>query len=80
MFRCVQSNDVSIGSNNLFVPADGFLFVAPSTIIHYIDSHGYSPPIEFQRAVLECPEMRSMHYLKAILENGPSGLVHVNKR
>lgn len=43
---------VSIGANNLFLPDGGKAFVAPSLVIHYIDSHGYKPPAEFQAAVL----------------------------
>ena len=58
----------------LFVPGDGFLYVAPESITHYIDAHGYLPPEEFQLAVLSCPPMRSMDYLKAILSNGGRGL------
>ena len=47
--------EVYIGSNNLFVPDGKKAFVAPSSIIHYVDSHGYRPPDEFQAAVLrEC--------------------------
>jgi hypothetical protein len=34
-----------------------------------------SPPTEFQRAVMACPPMCSMEYLKAILENGPRGMM-----
>ena len=39
-----------------------------------MDAHGYSPPAEFQQAVMDCPPMRSMDYLKAILKNGPKGI------
>jgi hypothetical protein len=67
--------DVHIGAANLWLPADGYLFVAPSMILHYIDAHGYQPPAEFQAAVMACPEMRSMDYLKAIAKNGPAELV-----
>ena len=35
------------------------------------------PPREFQEAVLACPQMRSIDYLKAILANGPNGIVNV---
>jgi len=63
------------GVANLFVPAEGFLYVAPSLIVHYIDAHEYAPPAAFQRAVIACPRMRSMEYLKAILKNGPKSLV-----
>jgi hypothetical protein len=67
--------DVQIGSSNLWLPADGFLFVAPSSVLHYIDAHGYSPPADFQAAVMACTDMRSMEYLKALVKNGPKGLV-----
>lgn len=65
---------VHLGSSNLFVPGDGCLFVAPSTIIHYIDAHQYAPPKLFRRAVIECPPMRSIDYFKALLKNGPPGI------
>jgi hypothetical protein len=73
-FRNGVSN-VEMGVSNLFVPGDGFLYVAPSLILHYMDAHGYSPPAEFHAAVMACPVMRSMEYLKAILKNGPKGIV-----
>lgn len=60
---------------SLFVPASGFLYVSPSNINHYIDAHNYRPPDEFCMAVLSCPPMRSVPYLKALLENGGRGLV-----
>jgi hypothetical protein len=55
------------GRRNLFVPAGGFAFVAPELITHYMNAHGYRPPEEFCVAVLACPQMRSMPYLKALL-------------
>jgi hypothetical protein len=55
------------GKRNLFVPSDGFAFVAPELIAHDMNAHGYRPPDEFCAAVLACPEMRSMPYLKALL-------------
>lgn len=71
----IASPTVELGIANVWIPADGFLYVAPSLILHYIDAHGYSPPLEFQAAVLACPPMRHMDYFKAILKNGPKGLV-----
>jgi hypothetical protein len=62
-------------SRELFIPGEGFLYVSPVSIAHYIDAHGYCPPAEFQRAVLQCPPMRSMEYLKRILANGGRGLI-----
>lgn len=61
-----QNESVLVGCWNLFVPGNECVFVAPSLIIHYIDSHGYCPPAVFQQAVMGCPEMRSMGYLKAV--------------
>ena len=56
------------GSANLFVPADGVIYVAPELIVHYMNLHGYARAHVFCRAVLACPPMRSMQYLKAIKE------------
>ena len=71
-----KDTTVCIGASNLFVPATGVIYAAPSLILHYIDSHGYAPPKHFQKAVMECPPMKSMRYLKAILANGGRTLVH----
>ena len=63
------------GAANVFIPADGFLYVCPQLIAHYMNAHGYLPPDEFSRAVLSCPEMRSVEYMKAVLANGGRSLV-----
>lgn len=55
---------------DLWIPGDGFLYVCPTNITHYIDAHRYCPPPDFCEAALRCPKMRSMEYLKAILVNG----------
>ncbi len=67
--------DGQMGSSNLFVPGNGVLYVAPELITHYINSHRYLPPAEFIEAIMRCPDMRSMDYKKAILENGGRALV-----
>jgi len=66
---CVYEGE-ALGVNNLLIPGKGFLFVCPELIVHYMNAHGYAPPEEFRRAVLACPPMRSMDYLKAVLANG----------
>jgi hypothetical protein len=63
---------VRFGAANLFVPADGCIYVAPSMIAHYIDEHGYDPPSCFWEAVLNCPEMRTPGFRQAMIANGPS--------
>jgi hypothetical protein len=55
------------GKRNLYIPAGGKVFVCPELITHYMNAHAYQPPEEFCRAVLACPPMRSMAYLKALL-------------
>ena len=68
-----------IGSANIFIPANGFLYVCPELITHYMNAHGYLPPDEFCEAVLSCPEMRSVAYMKAILANGGRPLVSAGR-
>jgi hypothetical protein len=62
--------EVALGTNNLYVPAGEVVYVCPSLIVHYMDSHGYTPPAEFRAAVLACPPMRSMAYLRRVRELG----------
>jgi len=62
-------------SDNVFVPYQGQIFVAPVAIIHYIAAHRYLPPQVFIDAVVACPPMRSMEYKKALLSNGGRSLV-----
>jgi len=63
---------VHFGANNLYVPADGCVYVAPSMIAHYVDVHDYEPPAVFWEAVMKCPEMGSETYRQALIANGPS--------
>jgi hypothetical protein len=60
------------GAANLFIPSDGFIFVAPGLVVHYMNAHGYAPPGAFCSAVLACPPMRSSDYRRAILRSGGS--------
>ena len=60
---------------NVFVPGNGYLFVSPESITHYIDAHGYFPPQEFQDAVMACPEPGTQTFRKALLENGGRVLI-----
>ena len=60
---CIQA----FGSSLLFVPSGATIYVSPNSIAHYIDAHGYCPPPEFQRAVIACPDMRSVAYMRALL-------------
>lgn len=68
----VQKDDwsVRIGNRTLFVPGERVLYVAPVMVVHYIDAHGYKPPEEFVQAVLACPPMRGMAYMRMLHELG----------
>ena len=63
------------GTRNLWIPGDRVLYVCPELVPHYMNAHGYAPPPEFCRAVLDCPPIRSMAYLKRLLECGGRSLV-----
>jgi hypothetical protein len=75
-----KGSTIEMGANNLFIPSNGFLYVAPSLIVHYIDAHEYSPPKAFCEVMLKCPSMRSIEYLRAIATNGPKEFVLLKKR
>ncbi len=66
---CLYESEVK-GVANLFVPAEDFLYVCPGLISHYMNAHAYAPPPEFCRAVLDCPPMKSMQYLRSVLACG----------
>jgi hypothetical protein len=56
-----------VGRGFLFVPSGETLFISPTSVAHYIDAHGYFPPVEFQQAIVNCPEMPSQEYMRALL-------------
>lgn len=62
---------VHFGATNLYVPAEGCVYVAPSMIAHYVEVHSYEPPAAFWDAVMNCPEMGSETYRQALIANGP---------
>jgi hypothetical protein len=75
---CLYNGDQS-GKRDLFVPGDGVIYVAPELITHYMNAHWYQPPDEFCLAVLACPPMRSMPYLKALMANGAKSLIEAGR-
>ena len=71
--------DQAGGTQNLFVPYDGNIYVAPSLIVHYIACHYYKPPDVFIEAVMACPPIKSIAYKKALLANGGRPLVRMSE-
>lgn len=71
---CVYEPDAR-GGKNLFIPGDGFLYVCPQLILHYMNCHSYQPPEAFIVATMQCPEMRSREYHRLLLNNGGRELI-----
>ncbi len=65
------------GDSNIFVPGNGKVYVCPSLITHYINTHFYLPPREFIEAVYLCPPIHSIEYLKKIEENGGKAIAEL---
>lgn len=65
-----RGKSADVGCSNLFIPTDGAMFVAPSSIAHYVDAHSYFPGSDFVSAVMQCPPMGSIAYLKLIRRFG----------
>ena len=64
----VNGRSVQMGVSILIVPGKGKLYSTPSLVLHYMDAHHYCPPEEFQDAILNCPQMRSREYFKAVVQ------------
>lgn len=61
----VAGMKIKVGRKNLFIPSrDSRVYISPSLLVHYVKVHGYTPPIEFQEAVLNCPPMRTREYYR----------------
>jgi hypothetical protein len=71
--------DGESGKRNLYIPAGGSVLVAPELVTHYMNAHGYRPPDEFCAAVLACPPMRSMPYLKALMAGAREFMLAVTR-
>lgn len=56
---------VQFGCTNLFIPGRDTIYIAPSTIIHYISAHAYRPSDAFCDALIKCPSMSSPAYFEA---------------
>jgi hypothetical protein len=63
------------GSDNVFIPGAGVIYVCPELIVHYIGTHWYLPPEEFCEAVRRCPDQRTMEYKRLLLQNGGRNLI-----
>lgn len=51
---------------NIFVPGNGVVYIAPGGIVHYVEAHSYLPPREFIDAVFSCPKYGSHEFRDAL--------------
>jgi hypothetical protein len=66
---CQSTGDagVLVGSHiNLFIPHQGFVFLAPGRVDHYVEAHRYLPPESFTNSVLKCHSPLSAEYREAL--------------
>jgi hypothetical protein len=54
----------------ILVPAIGAIYVAPASILHYIEAHQYKPPDEFIDAFMACPRQMSDEWA-ALMRQSP---------
>jgi hypothetical protein len=68
--HCVSAQLKSPGpiwsQENIFVPGNDVVYVAPGGIVHYIEAHSYLPPVDFIEPVLRCPDLQSDEYRDAL--------------
>jgi len=58
-----EKSNLLINSHvNLLIPSKNCVYVAPGRVDHYIEDHGYLPPLEFVNAVMACPDPREPEY------------------
>jgi hypothetical protein len=57
---------------NCGVPYQGFLFVFPELVVHYIEAHSYRPPDVFVTAVMNAPLPGSSEYLAEVVAIFPA--------
>lgn len=63
--------DNRTSQNVLLVPTQHLVYEAPIWIGHYVLQHSYLPPIEFRKAVMDCPEAGSEELRLALIKHIP---------
>ena len=63
--RSVTSRSVR-SHENLWIPGNNVIYIAPGMITHYVGDHHYRPPDEFIQSVLRCPDYGSPAYCIAL--------------
>jgi hypothetical protein len=70
---------IAHGSVTLSVPGSRAVYETPQLVIHYIEAHGYQPPLEFCEAVLACPPGWTDAYFRAIHPDFAESPEHVER-
>jgi hypothetical protein len=61
-----------MGAANIFIPGKTAVYIAPSLMLHYLDSHDYAPPSEFIDALAQCPPIGCEAYYQALEPVAPA--------
>ncbi len=61
--------NIELGATTILIAYKNKVYVCPTLITHYIESHSYLPPDEFVEAVLNYDHQYAMEYFKQIREN-----------
>lgn len=56
-----ECNGVRLGWSELWIPFDGKIYVSPDLILHYIEGHGYLPPMEYINALMQLDERQEFN-------------------
>jgi hypothetical protein len=65
-FSTYKDHELPLGARNVHIIGKDQLYIAPSLIEHYIESHEYQPPLEFQDAVMLAARARKKDYEKKL--------------
>jgi hypothetical protein len=61
------------GTQTIWIPGEHCVFVSPTLVTHYIDTHHYRPPEEYISSVIGCPPMHSDEYFAKLAKHGVIG-------
>ena len=76
----ITSSGLLLGGAEIRVlDESGVIYCAPNLVYHYVQEHHYSPPIEFEKAVMSCPLPSTAEYSAALLEIGLKGTQTLRK-
>ena len=65
-FSTYKDHELPLGARNVYIIGNDQVYIAPSLVEHYIESHEYQPPLDFQEAVMLAAKTRKKDYEKKL--------------